>query len=746
MVKASVIITEKKSVSKAIAKALFPELFDERDNCEEEHSDIISLRNPKEAVEAQRNEELCVAAPYKEKEFFYFCSSDCVNGCQFVAYHLDSMGRDHASGTRRKLRYQNESGKQEKLIFEDVSYYVFDRGGGKVVIMDTQGNPFSHFIENLGEKQTLENLILNIKDWESLEKMLKLKPKIEFSENRAYKVRERLFNNVLAKRKFPDGSTIDIDRIIAATDFDVAGSYIFYSVIQKANQFIRQGQSRGIRVQEIPPELLYRMKLQSMDSKDIMDAFNNLMPFDFENARAGEIRALFDFVYGSTLTSSMQKVAYSQQSRFKASIGRTRFLGLKTLIEDSTSIKNEEEKSHIYLVFRGLKDKEGIEEALNQGDYAPLRINQKRARVTPSRLLKSFQERDIGTHTTRCKIPKILVDLGFAQESGSSIFPTKFGAEYYSVLFPHLEKAGFSISDWNQVLHYSMEAIRTAASGKNGKADSDRMKMAFMGSFLNEFKQHLAYLKENWGEIVRAIPPREYPQRKDGQASRGKITTPHNELLLEGTESVLSLEQISEFMDSQANQPKGAAKMYRHIKPTEVYFDDAIRRVCCIDRENDFEVIEGESSKIQDMEEGSYTVFKAEVPNSRRLAKYSKGNSMESYEKLELPEIPKADSAHDLLYLTGVSPACVCGPMGFRLVQEYNLPWILTRDKLEKQRQGLINLRSFSIGRDRFERVERYSFGRAHNFESLLITLFEKYGVSFKDTAELAEQLYLGGA
>jgi len=745
MVKASIIITEKKSVSKAIAKALFPSSFDERDNCKEEHSDIISLRNPKDSEYIQNPKDiLCFAEPYKNKEFFYFCSNDCVKGCQFTANHIDSMGMDHAAGTRRKLRYQNKSQKQGKIIFEEVTYYVFNRNGEKVVITDTQGNPFSYLIENIGERQTLETALLRAKDWDDLEKALRLKPSIEFSENRAYKARERMFNNLLVKRRLPDGTPIELSKVIAATDFDIAGSYIFYLVIENANQFVRFNQRNGSYWKEIPAELLSRMKFQSMKPEEVLHAFENPIPFDFENARAGEIRALFDFLYGTTLTSKMKTAAYAQQAGFRASIGRNRFIGLRALIEESANIEKEEE-SYIYLVFNGLKDKDGIREDLESGNYTPLRINQKRARITASRLIRDLKKCNIGTHTTRCKLPKILVDLGLAQEEGYSISPTEFGISYYSALFPHLEMAGFSISEWNRLLNSSMDVIRTSCS-QDEKVNSERMKREFMNSFLYALQQHLAYLSGNWKGIIEAIPPRAYPKKEEESAKRGDVTLLHKGLLLEEADSVLSLEQISEFMSPETNKPIGGAKIYRHIKPTEASYKDAVRRVCCIDREDDFEIIEGDGEEVQKIEDNNCTVFRAEVHDNRRVAKYSKAVHMDNYEKLEIPELPKAESAHEPLYLTSISPPCVNGKKGFMLVREYNLPWMLTRDKLEKQRQGLINLASFSIGRDRFERVERYDFGKAHNFESLLIAMFEKYGVSFRDTAEMAEELYLGGA
>ena len=42
-----------------------------------------------------------------------------------------------------------------------------------------------------------------------------------------------------------------------------------------------------------------------------------------------------------------------------------------------------------------------------------------------------------------------------------------------------------------------------------------------------------------------------------------------------------------------------------------------------------------------------------------------------------------------------------------------------------------------------FERIDRYKYSKAHNFESMLSAMLEKYGMSFFETAKRMEEMYL---
>jgi len=52
-------------------------------------------------------------------------------------------------------------------------------------------------------------------------------------------------------------------------------------------------------------------------------------------------------------------------------------------------------------------------------------------------------------------------------------------------------------------------------------------------------------------------------------------------------------------------------------------------------------------------------------------------------------------------------------------------------------------VKSFKSDGHSFERIERYEFGKANNYESLLMAMFEKYGFPFEKTAKMAEELYI---
>ncbi len=765
MGEAIVIITEKKQVSTAIARAIAPEMFDERGYCSCEHTDIVSLRTEEERARINTPEDtLCVAVPLEKENYFCFDSRDCVN-CKFVAQHIDQMGMKHARSVRRRLRYENDMLRDKRkplTIFEDISYYVLERDGETVVIIDTQGTPFSHFIRYEGQRTTLENLILESKDWKSIEERLAYRAKIEKSsrEPSSHMARERLFNNILAERNLPDGTPINLRRIIAATDYDIAGSYIFYSVVMNANQFIRRGQrEKGMQAEEIPMDVLYRMKLQRMDPESVVEEFENPIPFDFGNAHAGELRDLFDFIYGTVLSSKIRRVTAKYSPDIKSSIGRVVFLGLGKLIEQEQAIKESGEEHYVYLVFNGLPDKEGVEKALAERNFSAFQLRQRKTHVSGSRFLRLLEADNIGTLTTRYKQPYILANLKLAEYDDAMIASTPFGAYYYHLLKPYINGDNFSLAEWNSFLYNTMESFR-ASSMEGGTAEHEWFKSKsrdFMEYFIMQFKEHLLSLRPYWERIGKDIAEgysRLNIDFRRGKKSEGKpdIEVPDDVLLICGNDETLSLEQIEQFMDSSENRVKPAgsrvATVLRYTPPEPASIEDPIRRVCCIDSEYEFELVSAwHPLHIFTIDKGYYTVFRTAVSDEKALQKLIKaGLGINSYGEMRIDEamLEQEESAHDPLSLTQVSPSDIQGREGLWLVREYNTPWKMTQDKLDKRRQGLINLSSFNNRDYRFERVERYEFGRVHKFETLLIAMLEKYNIPFWKTARMAEELYLG--
>ena len=280
MKEASVIITEKSKVSRMIARALAPETFDEREYCSLEHRDIVSLRTKQDRKRIIALEDIgcAVLLPdyndprnrrFKESSFNYICTYDCLK-CGFIVQHLDAMGMKHARSTIKRLSFLREQAKrnggQNDRPFESLSYYLIERDEEFIIIMDTEGTPY-HFRAN-GIKlpnasfATLEDMVVSSASWDDLERNLdhiqearvtfgrsdetkesypNREEKDLYIEPKSHKARQFLLNTVLAKRFLPsvENTRIALRRVIAATDYDIAGSSIFYSVILNANHYLR---------------------------------------------------------------------------------------------------------------------------------------------------------------------------------------------------------------------------------------------------------------------------------------------------------------------------------------------------------------------------------------------------------------------------------------------------------------------------------------------------------------------------
>ncbi|MEA3514020.1 MAG: hypothetical protein U9R34_00930, partial [Nanoarchaeota archaeon] len=481
MKKTTLIITEKKNISKQIAKALAPAgTFGERGHSEAEHCDIISLRTNYEKTKIKQSNGRNIGCKIlnkglKEKDYFYFCGENC-KSCEFIAQHLDKLGTHSARSVRKKFKYINENltsdfrsiildlisesggnanlsyfykeieegeypqkekidksknplenvilqacqtlihekkikqnkngfeltqdGKRYKkyslkdfAITEDIIYYMFDRDNSQIIIADTYGTPYG-FNRKFPGNEDLEQAVTSAKDWADFQRLLRYMPNKQAydpKDLKSHMARTMLFNSIISKRKAPDGADIYLEKIIAATDFDIAGSYIFNSIIEAANKNVedKKNSKKSKGLHTIEPDLLYRMPLKSLESENIIAEFNNLQNFDWNNAYAGKARSVFDFIYGSTITGKLNKEARKLQNakrkkkhELRFSVGRTLFLGLKKVIEEEQQMKYAKDHQYIYLAFKGKLDKEQIEKQLQAGNFASFQANLKKSYIS----------------------------------------------------------------------------------------------------------------------------------------------------------------------------------------------------------------------------------------------------------------------------------------------------------------------------------------------------------------------------
>jgi len=644
------------------------------------------------------------------------------------------------------------------LVPEDINYFIFERDGSLVIVLDTYGNPLQYRKTTNGY---LQKIIQDSDDWPALEKKLKLTPNFQAFNPRDLKshvVRSFLFNYVLAKRRLPcdhngmkEGHPLDLEKVVAATDLDIAGSSIFLSVIESANEFASKWNK-----QIVTPDMLYRMNMHTMEPIDIQEAYDNLKEFDWENAYAGKARSVFDFLYGSTISQQLRH--FNKDPDLRLATGRTLFLGLKKLIEQERELKKESEEDYVYIAFNGLLDLNQINHKLEDRDYVLMHVKQKKNYVSHSKFLELCEQDEIGTHTTRYTLGGRLERLKVLSIIDNKLFSTPYGNVYLKVIGEHLDNhSNFNITQWSGNLQNIIAGWRTDVNDNRPQSMEEMEKefQKFMRVFLPNLQAKFKYLDANkYIKITRELS-KEYQRLKKFEFSQSKqeetYEVPDDTFVLVGNESALTLDNIKELIDPKSNTPKSNARsrIIRVIPQKPINLVDYVRRTFNISREYDFTVERGYNSRaLLGMKNENYTVFRAKIPKGATLYDIlSEGMRIDDYIECELDESNFEEegeqAAHEALMVRDISRSDIAGRDGLRLAEEYHKPWYHTHDKLQKKANGQINVAGFSSGDHEFERIERYAFGVVHNFESLLIAMLDKYNIPFWKTAKLAEEMYL---
>jgi DNA topoisomerase IA len=96
---------------------------------------------------------------------------------------------------------------------------------------------------------------------------------------------------------------------------------------------------------KITPDMIYRMALQSMDPHALKQELKHPLPFDYQNAAAGEVRALFDTCFGSTLTAQLNySLGRLSPNKCNVSVGRNQCLAIRSIIMRKKTLGANEEK------------------------------------------------------------------------------------------------------------------------------------------------------------------------------------------------------------------------------------------------------------------------------------------------------------------------------------------------------------------------------------------------------------------
>ncbi|GAI98812.1 unnamed protein product, partial [marine sediment metagenome] len=274
-------------------------------------------------------------------------------------------------------------------------------------------------------------------------------------------------------------------------------------MIEHGNVFVKEysaGRDKGLAAIDLSK--LYRVILKDMNSSTIVEQFNNPLLFDWENAYAGKVRSIFDFLYGVTITNQFRHfkqrvLKIEDPSNTSFSVGRTLFLGLKKTIEEERKIENEKERDYVYIVFDGSQDKQEVEDALLTRDFSAVQVEQRIAGVSRSKFIELCREDNVGTHTTRYRLIERLEKKHLIKSIGKRIMSTPFGNFYYSCLARFLDSSEeFKISHWSQVLQGAIDCWKTSQQKLidyefKPKEEIEEKFLIFMNSFLSQLKRHL---------------------------------------------------------------------------------------------------------------------------------------------------------------------------------------------------------------------------------------------------------------
>lgn len=188
--------------------------------------------------------------------------------------------------------------KQKKV--GQVSYYEGSHNGTEFVVAPAVG----HVYTLVEKKKTNTYPVFDI-EWV---------PAYKASKAADY---TKQYVNVLEKL----GQKADV--FVSACDFDIEGSTIAYNVFRFATA-IKEGR---------------RMKFSAITKSDLLEAYEQMGDFDYNNAYAGEARHILDWYYGINLSRALMS-ALRAASRYRVmSIGRVQGPALEVLATLEKKIK-----------------------------------------------------------------------------------------------------------------------------------------------------------------------------------------------------------------------------------------------------------------------------------------------------------------------------------------------------------------------------------------------------------------------
>lgn len=762
-----VIIAEKDSVARKIACSICKMPCEDRRSCGNEHEDIF--------LHFSRNGDYydgshsfvpitCVTRERRKRSFYYQCNENSCRRsvCRHYPCHLDMQGKSHSSQIKRRIRDLNEERSEVEFGFESVKYYEIQQTDWKTIILSTNGTMLSTSIQKTRRESILEKII-GTPNWEKMGQYLRYFPKEGLEVDRGG-IRSYFFTNLLFKAILVRECRGKIDQVIFATDYDIAGSFIALSILEKT-----QADRRKIEKEEIDESQVKRMILKTLTEDEILSELDVLKPFDWGNAYGGKLRSTLDFFFGKSLSQILRKALEGYISREKSSklaIGRVQLPALFLVINRDWETALNKDVHSIYFLIKGYFTKRDIMNSLKEKDFVVFLTRERKTHYSESQFLIDLAERKIGTHTTRLRLPRKLERSGLIEfDNNRRICSTRLGLQYYNVLRSRLRtrQVDFASIEFGKRFYGDIEILKTL--------DQDSEEMS---QFRSKCEQKYNELMEfYYNNVVELIPRFQNDAEKVApllacaidEVDKKKTEVDVNKQedknleypLVLDAEDCIPPEYLDMLVDSYGRyrEPENDDILLFYRRFLRIDLLQMLRLLLRIPRDTDFTICSIHQKEcVEKFNEDNCIVYKATIPDDVTSNCMERFNQVIANLRLLQLKTPvtklkvkkKVEVAHEPLHTVNLQHRNVPGRDGKKLVREYDRPYIYTVRKLmalSNEKGGLID--GFSVGNLEFQPIDPYEPFEAHNYESMLFIMYEKYQWKFSHTSEMMQKLYEGG-
>jgi len=736
----SIIITEKPGVARKVACALCPGYPCVDRECSRYQRDIFvhhltKIDKANHPVRFLR----CKLSSLPKNRWRSYWYDRTIDWSRVSLIHSDSV---HGPGARQVLRSLKQilsdqrDSRGVKAIVECVDWYMIRKGylGCDWMVMHTAGNPQQ--LDMRSDASPGEGTAATIPTHpRQLAAAMRRVP----VQSGSKATRMRLAH---MRRMFHLGQKSGHGLYIA-TDQDIAGTFLA-SVLP------------GFRkLAEVSKPL--RVRLNETTKSGVRQAIQDAAEFDWHNAEAGRLRDSVDYVVGHALNGLLRHTPAGKRRAPGFTVGRTRLLALDCLCRRWLEARHSKTVGSIFLVFPGVGDQTRIEQDLADGSALMIAAAIQRGFCSQAGLLRELLRCKVGTVSTRYKLIASLLEQGLIQEHGPWLVPSLKGLLVEQHLLELLEGPNFSLWDWQDRL---TEFLATAATRSGVPLlHLEQQVDAFLQEFLLSFHSVLASASpviHRLRDALDALLPHEQTPKSVEEANTVNADRSHHGNAGElGLEGAVPIDRLARYVDTNANllSTNGPIHVSRIVPQPEWDWDGMLRRQLLLEREVAFRLVESVNiHRLIELSDIPCTVFRADCDPrtlSGLLRVFVNGKAKLSkpvMREVKLPAEELTDAgAHPPLEIFDPCPADMRGPEALLVAQEYMRPYEYTIGLLEAHESGQKLLDSFQCNRFVFRRIEPFEFGTAHTFDTVLATMYDRYGMTFEDTANITESLYLGG-